>query len=403
VTGSISGITGLTGLGGRASSGSDSPGGVGVFAADDEFIAADVTSSDLAAARTAGLSVVRRVRLSNIGIDLTVFGGDGTGNSFRKVDALRAARPRLVIAPNTVYSLNANLCSDGQCFGHQLVHWPSATSSCGQGLRVGIVDSKVDTGHRFLANADIASARFGKEQRSGLGLHGTAIALVLVGQAPNGVTGLVPSAKLYAADVFDRRDDTAGALIDALLSALDWLTGMDVHVINLSLSGPAHPLLERAVKSVAAKGIAMVAAAGNGGPNAAPAYPAAYDEVLSVTAVDRLMRPYRQANRGNYIAFAAPGVNLAVPSTNGRSLWSGTSFSSAYLTGLAAGIIADNRANTSRKIAEVLQKESLDLGAPGKDPIFGWGLARYRPNCAQNAPSKIAGERPTLPTIDTLK
>ena len=320
-----------------------------------------------------------------------------------KVDALRSARPGLVIAPNMVYQLNAKPCDDGQCFGHQLVRWPVATAKCGAGVRIGIVDSKVDETHKFLANAEITSARFGKQEQSGLRLHGTAIAVVLVGSAPNGVAGLVPSARLFSADVFDRREDTAGALVDALLASLDWLAGNDVHVINLSLSGPANPLLERAVKAVAANGIAMVAAAGNGGPNALPAYPAAYDQVLSVTAVDRLMRPYRQANRGNYIAFAAPGVNLVVPTVNGRSLWSGTSFSSAYLTGLVAGIIADKKADSAESIPGVLQEASLDLGAPGKDPIFGWGLARYRPDCAQSAPSQVAGDRPVLTAIDSLK
>ena len=88
-----------------------------------------------------------------------------------------------------------------------------------------------------------------------------------------------------------------------------------------------------------------------------------------------------RANRGDYISFVAPGVNLALPKTRNKSLWSGTSFASAYLAGLAGAIIADRQADNNSDVLRVLQENSLDLGAPGKDPVFGWGLARDKPQC----------------------
>ncbi len=81
-------------------------------------------------------------------------------------------------------------------------------------------------------------------------------------------------------------------------------------MINMSFSGPANRVLERLIAHAAESGIGLVAAAGNGGPGAAPAYPAAWPQVIAVTAVDAREHIYRQANQGPYVALAAPGVNI---------------------------------------------------------------------------------------------
>ena len=83
-----------------------------------------------------------------------------------------------------------------------------------------------------------------------------------------------------------------------------------VQVTNLSLSGPPNALLEQLLRRLAEGGIVIVAAAGNEGPKAGPAYPAAYADVIAVTAVDRMKRPYRRAGRGEHIDLSAPGVDI---------------------------------------------------------------------------------------------
>ena len=93
--------------------------------------------------------------------------------------------------------------------------------------------------------------------------------------------------------------------------ALDWMAGLRPTVVNTSFAGPDNPVLAAAIAAVLARGVPVVAAAGNGGPEAPPAYPAAYPGVIAATAVDRQMRPYGKANRGDYVAFAAPGVDVA--------------------------------------------------------------------------------------------
>ena len=96
----------------------------------------------------------------------------------------------------------------------------------------------------------------------------------------------------------------------SLVRAIDWLLSSDVDAINLSLAGPPNRLLEVALARVAERGVMVLAAAGNGGPMARPKFPAAYETVVAVTAVDAKGRAFRLANRGDYLDLAAPGVNL---------------------------------------------------------------------------------------------
>jgi subtilisin family serine protease len=85
-------------------------------------------------------------------------------------------------------------------------------------------------------------------------------------------------------------------------------------------------MLDRALEALRAKGVAEIAAAGNGGPQSAPLYPGAESGVIAVTATDQKGRLFGSANRGNYIAFAAPGVDILLPAPRGSvQIASGTS------------------------------------------------------------------------------
>jgi subtilisin family serine protease len=129
------------------------------------------------------------------------------------------------------------------------------------------------------------------------------------------------------------------------------------------------------------RGLALVAAAGNGGAEARPAYPAAHPVVLAVTAVDESLEPYDFANRGDYIDFAAPGVRLWTAREKGGGLQSGTSFAAPFITAAVALHLASGVEPDSRALRKILRRYTKDLGAPGRDAIFGWGLVRIRPNC----------------------
>ena len=174
--------------------------------------------------------------------------------------------------------------------------------------------------------------------------HGTAVAALLVGRRDSPTPGLVPDARLVAVDAFYRDGGTADRTdVMSLVTAIEALAERGVRVINLSLSGPANEVLQKAIAAAQAKGIVIVAAAGNNGAGAEPSYPAAYPGVVAVTAVDHELNVYRRATRGPYVDLAAPGVNVWTASAQGTgSLKTGTSYAVPFVSA-AAGVLLASR------------------------------------------------------------
>ena len=189
--------------------------------------------------------------------------------------------------------------------------WPEASAACGGGIRIGQIDSSrrpyatppsTASGSNFMS--------FHKEgRRPGPADHGTAVAAMLVGKPTWG--GLLPGAELFAANMFEINE--TGKIVGSgmgLLKAVDWLAGKSVQVVNLSVAGGDNKVVRTAFDRARDKGLVLVAAAGNWGTDKRPAYPAAYTDVIAVTAIDDKQQPYKNANRGAYIDFAAPGVRI---------------------------------------------------------------------------------------------
>jgi len=135
-------------------------------------------------------------------------------------------------------------------------------------------------------------------------------------------------------------------------------------------------LIEHGIAAAAAKGIVMVAASGNAGPKSPPLYPAANANVIAVSATDAQDRLFAASNRGGYIAISAPGVDIFLPAPDEKyQMTSGTSFSAAYISGLAALMLERNPALKPDEVRAILMKTARDLGAPGRDDLFGAGEA----------------------------
>ncbi|WP_348648845.1 S8 family serine peptidase [Rhizobium leguminosarum] len=193
-----------------------------------------------------------------------------------------------------------------------------------------------------------------------------------------------------AVDAFQRSGKSADiANIYDLVRALDMLVQRDVKVVNLSLTGPANAVLEKSVKAATESGMILVAAAGNDGPNAKPVYPAAYDDVIAVTAVDKGRNPYRRAVRGDYIDIAAPGVGVwTAASISGARQKTGTSFAAPFITAAVSVLIAGDPDMSHESLEAKIRQFTDDIGKPGKDPVFGWGLLNASRLCESISDTK---------------
>ncbi|WP_375594414.1 S8 family serine peptidase [Algihabitans albus] len=342
----------------------------------------DATPELIAAAVQLGLTPNLSTTYGNLGLSVTGFALGAV--SLTEAQVALAGLGATALAGNSVYGLAGGDCDGPACDQQTLVGWlPAAAGACGSGLALGMVDTAVATSAPALQGQNIRTRRFNtKRLPPSFSDHGTAIAGLLVGAAESETPGLLPEARLYAADVFHR--DARGrplANTTDILQALDWLAGLDLPVINMSLAGPANGLVERAVSALASRGTLVVAAAGNEGPTAGPAFPAAYPTALAVTAVDRDLRPFRSANRGDYLSLAAPGVDVWAPTAAGGAMRSGTSYAATFVAAAAADLSAQAGRPSVPELKRLLEAQARDLGQAGYDPIFGHGLLQAQPLC----------------------
>jgi hypothetical protein len=329
-----------------------------------------------------GYSVKRREDLAGLGLVLIVFQVPAGTPVAAGVAALRQAFPGVIIDANHRYALQQ---AEGGRYGLSLIGWHGVSADCGANFRIGVLDTGVDLGHPALSTRKIEAKTF-VTMAAGETLappdHGTAVAAILVGDPASGdFTGVLPAAQLYSAAIF-KISGLRGQITttEAIMRGLSWLAGNKVTLVNMSFAGPHNAALDAVVHASLKSNVTIVAAAGNGGPSAPPAYPAAQDGVIAATAVDAALGPYAYANRGSYVAFAAPGVDvwLAAPGGGGK-IESGTSFAAPFVTAAFAETLAAG--NPAADASQKLIKTARDLGPPGRDETFGYGLVQLPNVC----------------------
>ena len=251
-----------------------------------------------------------------------------------------------------------------------------------------MIDTPIDYQHPAFLGEEVHVGTFvPRSRKPAASWHGTGVLALLTGNPNTTTPGLVPGASYYVADVFSM--DAAGDPIAdsfSMLKALDWMEAFGVNIVNLSLAGPKDPLIERAISRLAKKGIIFVAAAGNDGPTAPPTYPAAYAQVVAVTAVNKKLRNYRYANRGSFVDLAAPGVGIWTAAPGQKEGYrSGTSFAAPFVTAIAATLYPQLIRKSKDGFLRALTTK--DLGPPGKDKIYGRGLAVAPKSCRAPTPT----------------
>jgi hypothetical protein len=247
-------------------------------------------------------------------------------------------------------------------------------SVSGKGVAVVVIDTGIDAAHPELAGRvteriDVTGYGISADR------HGTAVAGLIGAAADNGVGayGMAPEAQIIsikACEPESRGGLAARCWSSSLAKALDAALARPVHIINMSLGGPKDAVLERLVNAVLSSSRLIVAAAGNGGPDGAPSYPAAYAGVLAVGAIDSRERPWAQATRGGFIALSAPGVAVPVP-VPGESYpaqLSGTSMAAAHVSGVAALLQGAKPDATGAALRDALVAGGAGAGSAAAQP-----------------------------------
>ena len=331
------------------------------------------------------------------GLDVTYV---STGGAFAVVKATDLAKVRKAVQglpglrfveDNATFSatVTPNDAQYASQYGPPMMGFPAAWGQAGYGsssVTVAVIDSGIRRTHqdfqstRILQGRDYVNGDMDPADDCGHGTHtaGTVGATTnnALGVAGMSQATILPIKVLDAPDVLGRCSGSANWIADAIRLAAD----SGAKVISMSIGGPDSTVERDAVQYAYSKGVYIVAAAGNGGSDNGVDYPGAYAESIAVAALESNKARASYSDGGPQVDVAAPGSNvLSTTYTNDSSYgnMSGTSMATPHVAGALALALSCAPAGTTRTtITNALYNTAEDLGAAGRDDIFGYGLAR---------------------------
>lgn len=345
-------------------------------------VGADVPPEVLdAAARRLGMTAIETSNLALSGGRLVHFrlpnGGDVSG-AIRTLESENIG----IAQPNYVFELQQDATTaamepkgDPAQYVIDKLHLRDAHAlATGANVTIAVIDSRVDAAHPDLAGSIAAQFDAVGGGNDNPDEHGTGMTGAIA--AHRRLLGVAPRVRILAIHAFSPdAQHPQQATTQSIIAGIDWAISKGARVINMSFAGPYDPLLQMALKKAREKGVVLVAAAGNNGPQSPPLYPAADENVIAVTAVDDKDRLLPQANQGPHVALAAPGVNVLETAPHAvYNFTTGTSVAAAHVSGVAALLLERNPGLDPAALEEALSTTARDLGAPGRDPLFGFGL-----------------------------
>jgi subtilisin family serine protease len=256
----------------------------------------------------------------------------------------------------------------------------------GRNIRIAVIDSEIDAKHPDLDAGIVQSfdALGGDDKPHA---HGTAMAGAIA--AHGKLLGVAPRAELLASRAFDDSTGEAKGNSFAIFKSLQWAADNGARIVNMSFAGPADPALHRILAAAYDKGIVLIAAAGNAGPASPPLYPAADADVIAVTATDSSDAVFKMANRGQFIAVAAPGVEILALAPGGAyQITTGTSVAAAHVSGVAALLLECKPSLKPADVRKVLVTTAAPSGSTGNPDLAADVVNAYR------AVSAVAGSTP---------
>lgn len=307
-----------------------------------------------------------------------------------EIAKLRKNRNVVFVEENAVYAVapeppTGNEYGNAWGVKHIFADAAHAAGNKGTGIKIAVLDTGIDYTHEDLAvnyggGYDFASGD-NDPMDDNFFAHGTHVAgIIAAAENGIGVIGVAPEAELYAVKVLD---GGGFGTEDWIIAGIEWAVSHQVDIINLSIQGPHSQGLKDACDAAYNAGVLLVAAGGNSLAGGGPVeYPAAYDSVIAVTATDASDVPGYFAPVGDALELSAPGVDiLSTVAGGGYDLLSGTSQATPHVAGAAALYLLSNKQDLNgdgtvnhQDVRLLLQTTSTDLGDPGKDQLFGYGL-----------------------------
>jgi hypothetical protein len=341
---------------------------------EDEVLADSAAPNAGAIAARHGITCFETVRVRLTGRTLHRCRRDRDQTVIEMIRALSVERQIAGAQPIYLYRVvqNATGEANAEQYAPEKLGVPEAhRMATGNRVIVAVIDSGVDPSHPDLAGAIAGSYDAAGTERPHP--HGTGMAGAIASRGT--VLGIAPGAELLTVRAFSANSGSAEGTTLNIIKGLDWAAEKGARVVNMSFAGPADPRLRDALAKANAKGMVLIAAAGNAGPTSPPLYPAADPSVIAVTATDASDALFSGANRGKYIAVAAPGVDILVPAPDaGYQLTTGTSVAAAEVSGVVALLIERNPRLTPKDVRRILMRTAKHLGPRGSEREFGAGL-----------------------------
>jgi subtilisin family serine protease len=284
-----------------------------------------------------------------------------------------------------------------------------AAGYSGEGVKVAVLDSGVNFNHFDLRdNFDFYANELGYDFVSDDSFpedvygHGTHVAGIIAAASNGfGVVGVAPNAQIVALRVLD---DNGGGTASRIIEALQWIQNYNaahpnspIRITNNSYgTGSYSSQLGAAFDALAKSGVLNIGSAGNDGSAAGNgnnvSYPARYESVVAVAAVDKNNQRASFSSTGSAVEIAAPGVSVLSTWKDSANIGgpqpfsfvgypgeyfieaSGTSMASPHVAGVAALLMASNPSYTAEEVRNKMNETALDLGTAGKDNLYGYGL-----------------------------
>ncbi len=259
--------------------------------------------------------------------------------------------------------------------------WDITMGSTGEGdkIKVAILDSGIDIDHEDLAGqfsyiTSVVDSSGGEDDDG----HGSHVAGIVAGIANNGtgIAGIAPEAELLIIDVFTNDNGDLGTDSATLVEAFSYVVAQDARVVNMSLGGYTNydNALATTLENATNAGIVCVAAGGNRSTDS-PHYPGDYEACIAVISTDSDDSRSSFSDYGDLKDIAAPGGSIYSTYYNGGyHTLSGTSMASPVVAGVAALVLSVNPDLSVDEVKNILYTTARDLGDPGKDDDYGWGI-----------------------------